>query len=73
MPIQLALNKSRVPVKVFTQDIDHDALQQLLNVAQLPIVFGHGAVSTTISCTNSASKSHPFQGGKAYEILIASH
>src|SRR5262245_24801146 len=43
MPIQLVLNKSRVPVKVFTKDIEHDALQQLLNVAQLPIVFGHVA------------------------------
>jgi tRNA-splicing ligase RtcB len=43
MPVQLVLNKSRVPVKVFTKDIDHDALQQLLNVAQLPIVFGHVA------------------------------
>ena len=43
MPIQMTLNKGRVPVKVFTQDIDHDALQQLLNVARLPIVFGHVA------------------------------
>src|ERR1043165_4139593 len=43
MPIQLVLNKSRVPVKVFTKDIEHDAMQQLLNVAQLPIVFSHVA------------------------------
>jgi tRNA-splicing ligase RtcB len=43
MPIQLTLNKGRVPVKVFTKDIEHDALQQLLNVAQLPIVYGHVA------------------------------
>lgn len=43
MPIQMTLNKGRVPVKVFTKDIDHDALQQLLNVSQLPIVFGHVA------------------------------
>jgi tRNA-splicing ligase RtcB len=43
MPIQLTLNRGRVPVKVYTKDIDHDAIQQLVNVAQLPIVFGHVA------------------------------
>jgi tRNA-splicing ligase RtcB (3'-phosphate/5'-hydroxy nucleic acid ligase) len=43
MPVQLTLNKGLVPVKVFTKDIEHDALQQLLNVANLPIVFGHVA------------------------------
>ena len=43
MPVQIVLNKARVPVKVFTKDIEHDAIQQLLNVAQLPIVHGHVA------------------------------
>lgn len=43
MPVQITLNKARVPVKVFTRDIEHDAIQQLLNVAQLPIVHGHVA------------------------------
>ena len=43
MPIQLVLNKARVPVKIFTKDIEPEALQQLLNVAQLPIVHGHVA------------------------------
>jgi tRNA-splicing ligase RtcB (3'-phosphate/5'-hydroxy nucleic acid ligase) len=41
MGIQITLNKGRVPVKVWTQDIEHEAVQQLLNVAQLPIVHGH--------------------------------
>ncbi|MGZ8246337.1 RtcB family protein [Methylomagnum sp.] len=41
MPIQKTFNKGRVPVKVWTDDIDHAALEQLLNVAQLPIVHGH--------------------------------
>src|SRR5574343_178195 len=41
MGIELQLNKSRVPVKVWTRDIDAEALQQLLNVASLPIVHGH--------------------------------
>jgi tRNA-splicing ligase RtcB len=43
MPIGLELDKGRVPVRVWTQDIEHEALQQLLNVAQLPIVRHHVA------------------------------
>lgn len=43
MTIQLTLNKGRVPVKVWTRDIEQEAMQQLLNVAQLPIVHGHVA------------------------------
>jgi tRNA-splicing ligase RtcB len=43
MGVQLTLNKGRVPVKVWTQEIEQEALQQLLNVAQLPIVYGHVA------------------------------
>jgi tRNA-splicing ligase RtcB len=39
----MTLNKGRVPVKVFTHDIEPEALQQLINVASLPIVFGHVA------------------------------
>jgi tRNA-splicing ligase RtcB (3'-phosphate/5'-hydroxy nucleic acid ligase) len=41
MGIQMTLNKGRVPVKVWTQDIEHEAIQQLVNVSQLPIVHGH--------------------------------
>ena len=41
MPIQKTLNKGRVPVKVWTDDLEPHALQQLLNVADLPVVFGH--------------------------------
>ncbi len=44
MPIQLELNKGRVPVKVFTRDIEPAAIQQLVNVASLPIVHPHVAV-----------------------------
>lgn len=43
MGIQIELNKGRVPVKVWTRDIEPDAIQQLLNVASLPIVHGHVA------------------------------
>ncbi|NJD08135.1 MAG: RtcB family protein [Methylococcaceae bacterium] len=43
MPIQQQFNKGRVPVKVWTDEIEPPAIQQLLNVAQLPIVHGHVA------------------------------
>lgn len=41
MPVIQQLGKARVPVKIWTDDIAPDALQQLLNTAQLPIVHGH--------------------------------
>ena len=41
MSIKLELNKGRVPVKVWTTDIEPEALQQLINVSKLPIVHGH--------------------------------
>ena len=41
MGIQITLNKGRVPVKIWTQDVEHEAIQQLVNVSQLPIVHGH--------------------------------
>ena len=43
MGIQMELNKARVPVKIWTRDIEAEAMQQLLNVASLPIVHGHVA------------------------------
>lgn len=45
MPIQLELNKNagpgRVPVKIYTRDVDNTALTQLKNIAQLPIIHAH--------------------------------
>jgi tRNA-splicing ligase RtcB len=43
MPIQKTFNKGLVPVQVWADEIEHGALEQLLNVAQLPIVHGHVA------------------------------
>jgi tRNA-splicing ligase RtcB len=43
MGIQFELNKGCVPVKVWTRDIEPEAIQQLLNVASLPVVHGHVA------------------------------
>jgi tRNA-splicing ligase RtcB len=43
MSIKMTINKGRVPVKIWTEDIEHEALQQLINISQLPIVHGHVA------------------------------
>ena len=43
MPVRITLDDGRVPVKIFTDDIEPEALQQLRNVALLPILHGHVA------------------------------
>ncbi|BBB59065.1 hypothetical protein UNDKW_0792 [Undibacterium sp. KW1] len=43
MPIAQSLHKAKVPVHIFTDDIDHTAIQQLLNIANLNIVHSHVA------------------------------
>lgn len=45
MPVQMELNKSSPngakPVKIYTNDIDHKALTQLKQIAQLPFIHSH--------------------------------
>ncbi|WP_028103588.1 RtcB family protein [Pseudoduganella violaceinigra] len=43
MPIKQSLHKGLVPVHIYTDDIDHSAIQQLLNISNLPIVHPHVA------------------------------
>ena len=43
MPIHQTLRGARVPVHIFTDDIDAQALRQLHNIASLPIVHPHVA------------------------------
>lgn len=43
MPIKQTLRKGLVPVHIFTDDIQHEALQQLINISTLPIVHPHVA------------------------------
>lgn len=44
MPIRKVLDGGKVPVKVWTMDIEAEAEAQLLNVARLPFIFKHVAV-----------------------------
>jgi tRNA-splicing ligase RtcB (3'-phosphate/5'-hydroxy nucleic acid ligase) len=44
MAIKRTIDKGRVPVKIWTDEVEHGALQQLINVSTLPIVHSHIAV-----------------------------
>ena len=41
MPIQFMLNKGKIPVKIFTSDVDSASLTQLGNLSQLPFIHSH--------------------------------
>src|SRR5258706_2306288 len=43
MPVHHELNEGRVPVKVYTGEIEATARQQLVNISKLPIVHHHVA------------------------------
>ncbi len=43
MPIKRVITKGRVPVKIYTDDVEHEALNQLANIAHLPIIHSHVA------------------------------
>ncbi len=41
MPVKMTINKGRASVKIFTDDVDAASIDQLTNIARLPIVHGH--------------------------------
>ena len=41
MPIQKTISKGKVPVKIYTDDVESTAMQQLYNIAQLPFIHSH--------------------------------
>jgi tRNA-splicing ligase RtcB len=55
MPVRQIIEGGRVPVKVFTDDLESHARAQLANVAQLPIVFGHVAAMPDVHSGIGAS------------------
>ncbi|MEI8207790.1 MAG: RtcB family protein, partial [Methylococcales bacterium] len=44
MPIQQVLLNQRVPVKIWTTDIDEPSTVQLANIASMPFIYHHVAV-----------------------------
>ena len=43
MPVQQEISEGRVPVKIYTQEVEPAARQQLVNISRLPIVHHHVA------------------------------
>jgi tRNA-splicing ligase RtcB len=43
MPVRQVIEEGRVPVKVYTDDVEAGARQQLVNLSQLPIIHHHVA------------------------------
>jgi tRNA-splicing ligase RtcB (3'-phosphate/5'-hydroxy nucleic acid ligase) len=43
MPVQQVLTDQRVPIKIWTEDVDARSMEQLNNIAQLPFVHHHVA------------------------------
>lgn len=43
MPIQQVLTKARVPIKIWSDEVESAAIDQLTNTANLPFVFKHVA------------------------------
>ncbi len=41
MPIQKVIKKGKVPVNIYTNDIDHGAYDQLAKIAELPFIHSH--------------------------------
>ena len=43
MPVRQVLDRGGVPVRIFTDDVDRQSIEQLAAVSRLPIVVGHVA------------------------------
>ncbi len=41
MPVKKLIKKGKVPVKIYTDEIEYSALQQLCNMAELPFIHSH--------------------------------
>ncbi|BAP54779.1 hypothetical protein THII_0482 [Thioploca ingrica] len=58
MPVKMTLTKGKVPVKIYTEEIESSALEQLDNISQLPFIHHHVAampdVHTGIGATIGA-------------------
>ena len=54
MPIEIVLN-SRVPVKVWTDHVEPEAVEQLKNIASLPVVYPHVAAMPDVHLGKGAT------------------
>jgi len=55
VPIQKIITKGKVPVKIYTDEIDSAAFQQLYNLSQLPFIHSHIAVMPDVHVGKGAT------------------
>ncbi len=55
MPVKLRFNKGKVPVQVYTEEIAPDAINQLINIASLPIIHSHVAAMPDVHLGKGAT------------------
>lgn len=55
MPIRTTISKGKVPVKIYTDEVDAVAMQQLYNISQLPIVHSHIAAMPDVHLGKGAT------------------
>ena len=55
MPIQKIISKGKVPVKIYTDEVDGKAMQQLYNIAQLPFIHSHIAAMPDVHVGKGAT------------------
>lgn len=55
MPVQITMTKGRVPVKIYTNDVDSKALTQLYNISQLPFIHHHIAAMPDVHVGKGAT------------------
>jgi tRNA-splicing ligase RtcB len=55
MPILKTINKGRVPVKIYTDEIEPLAMEQLYNISQLPFIHNHIAAMPDVHLGKGAT------------------
>lgn len=55
MPIKTIITKGKVPVKIYTDEVEAEAYQQLLNISQMPFIHSHVAVMPDVHAGKGAT------------------
>ena len=55
MPVKKIITKGKFPVKIFTEDIEHAAYEQLINISQLPFIHNHIAAMPDVHMGKGAT------------------
>lgn len=55
MPVKTTISKGKVPVKIYTDEVEGSAMQQLYNIAQLPFIHSHVAAMPDVHTGKGAT------------------